>query len=249
MLILVRAIGWVVVTAFAITLAITILALIGRVTIAEPYLNRLFAVLIAELVPAGFFLFHIGAKEEASSKMLSEFKRGIAKLHGVRPEEVTLEYIQRHQISPAACRENWDYSVTIYWHLEYAEKLFNHEGGTPDFQPINPRSEGYLHYYRTQAGGYKGFSTWVAKNGEQSFSQLAVIHNEFEFDSSGNLTKMCLNIAFRKMLREFSYAPFTHYRMRFRECSGTVLRGTMILVQNGNGEKEIEVGEVVMELN
>ena len=248
MLILVRAIGWVVVTAFAITLLITILGLIHKVQVAEPYLNRLFAVLIAELVPAGFFLFQFGIKEEASSKTLGELKRGIARLLAASPEDVTLEYIQRRLISPPR-RESWDYTATIYWHPEYAEKLFNHEGGTPDFRPINPHSEGHVHYYRTQTGNFKGFSLWTAKNGEQSFSKLAVTLSEFEFDGSGYLQTMCLTVAFRKMLREFSYAPFTHYRMRFADCSETQLRGKMLLLQNGNGEKEIEAGDVVMELN
>lgn len=249
MLILARAVGWVVVTAFAITFAITILALIGKVPIAEPYLNRLFAVLVADLIPAGFFLFRIGINEEAGLKTLDYFKHSIAKLDGVQPEDVTVEYLQRRQISSTHCRGCWDYGVIIYWYPEYAEKLFNHEGGTPNFRPINPRSEGRFHYYRTPAGGYKGFSTWIGKNGEQSLSQLAVIHSEFEFDNEGNLKKMCLNIAFRKKLKEFSYAPFTHYHMRFTEWSEAALRGKMLLVQNGNGEKEVEVGEVVMELD
>ena len=82
-----------------------------------------------------------------------------------------------------------------------------------------------------------------------SFSQLVVIHSEFEFGSSGELKKMCINIAFRKQLIEFSYGPFTHYLMRFTEWSETGLRGKMLLIQNGNDETETEVGDVVMELD
>ena len=95
MLILARAIGWVV-AAFAVT----ILALIGEVAVAEQYLNRLFTVLIVELIPAGFFLFQVGVREDASAKTLVEFKCTIAELDGVRLEEVSLEYIQRRQIAP-----------------------------------------------------------------------------------------------------------------------------------------------------
>ena len=249
MLILAYAIGWVVVAAFAVTFAVTILALVDGVTMAEHYLDRLFMVLVAEMIPAGFFLFRVGVKEEANSKTLAEFKRAIARLDGVRPDEVSLEYIQRRQIASPPGRDCWDYNAVIYWYPEYTEKLFNHDGGTPGFRPINPRSEGRLHYYKTQAGGFKGFSTWVAKNGELSFSQLVVIHSEFEFGSSGELKKTCINIAFRKTLREFSYGPFTHYHMRFTAWSETGLRGKMLLVQNSNGETETEVGEVVMELD
>jgi hypothetical protein len=37
--------------------------------------------------------------------------------------------------------------------------------------------------------------------------------------------------------------------MRFSEWTDTELRGKMLLVPNGNGAEEIEVGDIVMELD
>ncbi|WP_419937398.1 hypothetical protein [Candidatus Palauibacter sp.] len=50
--------GWVVVVGFVLTMIVTILALVGILNVRETYLKRLFAVLVVEMVGAGFFLFY-----------------------------------------------------------------------------------------------------------------------------------------------------------------------------------------------
>ena len=213
MQVLARAIGWVIVVAFAITSAVTILALVGVLKfVNESYLDQLFLILIVELIGAGFFLFYNG---------------------------------HRHPGSPV-CE---DYRGTIHWYPNYAEIIFNYQGGTKNFQPVNPRSEGHLHFYKARSGVYKGFSLWETKNGERTYSKLAVIPTEFEFDSStGKIKKMCLKVAFRKKLEDFSYGPYTHYHMVLTQNSDFWLRGKMLLVKNGDGEeREIEIGDVILE--
>ena len=247
---LVRVVGWVVIGTVTITFGVTILALLRKDTIQEPYLGRLFGALIVELVSAFFFLFHVGVRDENRSRMLAEFKSIIAEQDGVAVEEITLQYVQHRQIATAlACHAcSRDYAAAIYWYSRYAVLLLNHDGSNAKFKALNPRSEGHLHYYKSPAGVYKGYSTWTVKNGEQDLSQLVVIPSEFEFDGSGNLKFFCVKIAFRKKLTEFSYGPFTHYHLRFYERSDTRLRGKIFLVQNGDGAEEIEVGDVGMEL-
>ena len=53
-----QVMGWIVVGGFAITLIVTILGMIQVVSIQKRYLNRLFALMIVELISAGFFLFY-----------------------------------------------------------------------------------------------------------------------------------------------------------------------------------------------
>jgi hypothetical protein len=62
--ILYYAVGWTVIVAFAVTLFITIGALIGRFKIQPRYLNALFVKLILEVVAAALFLFYRGPGEE-----------------------------------------------------------------------------------------------------------------------------------------------------------------------------------------
>ncbi len=57
-----KVIGWIIVAAFAVTFAITILSLIGKVQIEDAYKKKLFNALILEIVSAGFFLFYEGLK-------------------------------------------------------------------------------------------------------------------------------------------------------------------------------------------
>lgn len=58
------AIGWTIIVAFAVTLFITVGALIGHFRIEPRYLNALFVKLILEVVAAAFFLFYRGPGEE-----------------------------------------------------------------------------------------------------------------------------------------------------------------------------------------
>jgi hypothetical protein len=242
--------GWVIVGAFAITFSVTILALIHRLTIAEPYLKSLFVSLIIELISAFFFLARMGFKEESNSKKLDELKALVGKLDGIDPKEVSYELIHHRLIAPPFCKDcGRDYSAIVYWRADYAQTLFNFEGRTPNFQPVNPRSEGKLHYYKSPLGVFKGFSTWVNKNGEQAYSQVVVIHRAFKFESPGKLSEICTNIVVRNKLVEFSYGPFTHYHMRFSHWSDTGLTGKMLLVKNGNAQEELEVGDIVLELD
>ncbi|HMG76646.1 MAG TPA: hypothetical protein VK582_24430 [Pyrinomonadaceae bacterium] len=249
MRILVRAIGWVVVSAFAITFGVTVVGLLRLVEIQDKYLSRLFASLVIELLSAGFFLFYSGLRDESSSKALTQIKRAIAKQDGVRVDKITPEYVAHRPFSKTLCdiclRE---YHSTIYWYPEYAETIFNYKDRTPNYQCVDPHSDGTILYYRNRAECYKGFSIWVSKNGTQNYSQLVVMLSEFEFTDCGKLKKVCLNVAFRNQLVEFSYGPYTHYRMRFDAWSGARVRGKMLLVQNGDTDLEVEVGDVVMEL-
>lgn len=251
MRILVRAIGWVVVVAFAVTFSVTIVALTtNKLTIAPSYLKGLFVSLIIEVISASFFLFYKGIGEESSSRMLDELKNIVAKQDGIPVEEVKLEMLQRRLMPSTPCEDcGKDYRAIIYWDDDYAQTLFNFEGRTPNFQAVNPCSVGHLHYYRTRGGCYKGYSTWETRNGERTYSQVVVIHSEFKFESPGKLKEICTNIVVRKQVVEFSYGPFTHYHMRFTEWSDTALRGKMLLIQNGNGGEDFEVGDVVLELD
>jgi len=305
---LVRMMGWVIVGAFAITFLVTILALIGKLTIAEPYLKGLFGSLIIEVVSA-FFLLARKEFNEASCSLeqlktvagkldgieptkvsvesierklvglkqlktvagkldgidpnkvsvefiehklvgLKQLKTVAGELDGIDPTKVSVESIERRLIGPLPCGEcTKSYRGIIYWRPEYAKTLFNYLGRTPNFRAVNPRSLGDLHYYKTQSGCFKGFSTWETKNGEQTYSQVVVTHGEFIFESPGRLKEISTNIVVRNKLVEFSYGPFTHYRMRFSDWSDAVLRGKMLLVENGNGAEEVEVGDFVLELN
>lgn len=210
---LARVVGWIIVVAFALTASVTLLALIGVLKLVnEIYLNRLFGVLVVEIIGAGFYLFYAGLKQTLST------------------------YCE-------------DFMGTIHWYPDYAETIFNYQGGTKNFQPLNPRSEGHLHFYKSRAGVYKGFSLWETKNGELTYSKLVVIPAEFEFDSSsGKLRRISLSIALRQKLRDFSYGPFTHYQVEFIESSDFRLRGRVLLVKNGNGvERKIEIGDIILE--
>lgn len=247
---LTRAMGWVIVGAFTITFVVTILAMAHKLTIGEPYLKGLFASLILELVSAFFFMAKFGFYEESSLRKLEHLRKVVGKVDGIDPKEVSIDSIERKLTSPPFCQQcSKDYSAIVYWHAEYAETLFNYEGRTPNFKPVNPRSTGRFHYYKTQSGCFKGFSTWETKNGEQRYSEVVVIHNEFKFESPGRLKEISTNIVVRNKLVEFSYGPFTHYRMRFFEWTNIELRGKMFVVRNGNGSEEIEVGDIVMELD
>jgi hypothetical protein len=275
---LARTMGWVIVGAFTITFLVTILALIGKLTIAEPYLKGLFGSLIIEVVSA-FFLLARKEFNEASCSLeqlktvagkldgidpnkvsvesierklvgLKQLKTVAGKLDGIDPNKVSVESLERKLIGPLPCKEcSKSYRGIIYWRPEYAKTLFNYLGRTPNFQGVNPRSVGDLHYYKTQSGCFKGFSTWETKNGEQTYSQVVVTHGEFIFESPGRLKEISTNIVVRNKLVEFSYGPFTHYRMRFSDWSDAVLRGKMLLIKNGNGAEEVEVGDIVLELN
>lgn len=56
------AIGWIVILGFAATLTITLLGLIGKVTIRDGYMKALFSAMILEIISAGFFLFYQGSE-------------------------------------------------------------------------------------------------------------------------------------------------------------------------------------------
>ena len=56
------AIGWIVVVGFAATLAVTLLGLIGKVTIERRFMMPLFSAMILEIISAGFFLFYQGSE-------------------------------------------------------------------------------------------------------------------------------------------------------------------------------------------
>ena len=137
-----------------------------------------------------------------------------------------------------------EWKAAIYWYPSYAQTLFNYGNADPHFHPVNPRSEGSLYFYVSRDGVYKGFSIWETKNGEYAYSRLAVLPNEFEFDSSGTLKSLSLGTAFRVQLRPFSYGPFTRYKIRFTSTSGVLIQGKMIAYPEGN---EVEVGDVVLE--
>ena len=53
-----EAIGWVIVVGFTLTFIVTLLGIVGVVEIRETYLNRLFKVLVVEVIIAGLFLFY-----------------------------------------------------------------------------------------------------------------------------------------------------------------------------------------------
>ena len=53
-----EVIGWIVVAGFGITFVVTILGIVGLVKIEKTFLNRLFLLLISEVIAAGFFLFY-----------------------------------------------------------------------------------------------------------------------------------------------------------------------------------------------
>lgn len=181
---------------------------------------------------------------------LEQLKTVVGKLDGIASNKVSVESIERKLLEPLPCKEcSRSYAAIIYWDPEYAKTLFNYMDRTPNFQAVDPRSVGDLHFYKTQSGCFKGFSTWETKNGEQTYSQVVVTHGEFIFESPGRLKEISTNIVVRNKLVEFSYGPFTHYRIRFSDWSDTVLRGKMLLIQNGNGAEELEVGDIVLELH
>ena len=53
------AVGWIVVFGFAATLVLTLLALIKVVSMEPKYVNRLFALLVVELIGSAFYLFDL----------------------------------------------------------------------------------------------------------------------------------------------------------------------------------------------
>lgn len=53
-------IGWIIVVGFAATLVITLLSLVGKITIEQQYKKVLFRSLVLEMVAAGFFIFYQG---------------------------------------------------------------------------------------------------------------------------------------------------------------------------------------------
>ncbi|MDQ5827129.1 MAG: hypothetical protein M3441_23445 [Chloroflexota bacterium] len=137
-----------------------------------------------------------------------------------------------------------EWKGTIYWHDDYARVLFNHGDADPVFQPANPRSEGSLYVYVSKSGVYKGFSTWETKNGEHTYSKLAVLLSDFTFDPSGALRAVSMKTAFRTPVRQFSYGPFTRYQIQFNYVSENHMAGKMLVDAQGRAR---EVGEVVME--
>jgi hypothetical protein len=96
----------------------------------------------------------------------------------------------------------------------------------------------------SKSGIYKGFSTWETKNGEETYSKLAVIPSHFEFTPWGNIKSFWMKTAFRNPVRQFSYGPFTSYRVQFTSVSDSELRGKMYVYF---GEQETEVGDVIFE--
>jgi len=54
-------IGWIIVVGFAATLVITLLSLVGKMTIEEQYKKVLFRSLVLEMVAVGFFIFYQGS--------------------------------------------------------------------------------------------------------------------------------------------------------------------------------------------
>ena len=56
------AVGWIVVFGFAATLVLTLLALIKVVSMEPKYVNRLFALLVVELIGSAFYLFDLAAR-------------------------------------------------------------------------------------------------------------------------------------------------------------------------------------------
>lgn len=137
-----------------------------------------------------------------------------------------------------------EWKGVVFWKDDYARRLLNYEGTDNSFKPANTRSEGNMYLYKSNTGAYAGFSIWATKNGEQTYSQLAVIPSDITFDALGRISSICLKTIFRKPLIQFSYAPYTHYHMRFTEVSESRLRGKMIAVIN---DEEVEAGEVILE--
>jgi hypothetical protein len=131
-----------------------------------------------------------------------------------------------------------EWKAAVHWYKDFARTLFNNGNENPNFEPVNPRSEGYIYFYVSESGGYTGFSRWETKNGEQVLSQLVVIPGDFKFDPDGKVRSIELTTAFRKQLVEFSYAKYTRYRIDFYEVTNCRLRGKMI-VYSEQGEKEV----------
>jgi hypothetical protein len=133
---------------------------------------------------------------------------------------------------------------TVYWYDSYARVIFNYGDMDPEFQPINPRSEGTLYFYESKSGVYKGVSTWETKNGENTYAKVVALHGNFEFEPSGTLKSVCVMTVFRKPIRQFSYGPYTRYHMQFTHVSDSQIWGKMIVYMDG---KEMEVGDVILE--
>jgi hypothetical protein len=137
-----------------------------------------------------------------------------------------------------------EWRAIISWTNDFSRTLFNYGNKNPNFQPVNPRSEGFVFVYLSKSGSYAGFSNWKAQNGELALSQLVVILGDFKFCPDGRVKSIDLTTAFRKQLVPFSYAKYTRYRMEFYEVLDGRLRGKIILYGN---RKEKEVGEVLLE--
>jgi hypothetical protein len=138
---------------------------------------------------------------------------------------------------------HWDGRIS--WKRAWADTLLNYDGSDSTFRAADPRSVGNLYIYRSPAGVYRGYSYWETKNGDATYSRLAVFPDEFEFDSAGKLLSFEMNTAMREKLRDFPYGPFQHYRLIFKSASAKDfrLRGWMLVVRE---DREDTVGTVLL---
>lgn len=135
------------------------------------------------------------------------------------------------QINELGCRPRkpscvGDWMTRVDWTPEYAARIMNF-GGTREFIPTDPHSDGELHIYENHDGIVKGYSTWILRNGFDEYARLAVLLDEFEFSDDGTLERFYLRTAFRERLREFDYQPFSHFVIEIDEVESMRMRGRM----------------------
>jgi tetratricopeptide (TPR) repeat protein len=133
-----KVIGWTIVLAFIATTTVTLLAIVGLVRVEEQYLNRLFAVLVIEVVAAGFFLFRQGLNPEQryfrqANELFQEAKAAraegkaeeadqfLGRILRLSPEGLPFDvrHVFRERGEIASARSDWDASVRS--HAVYLE--------------------------------------------------------------------------------------------------------------------------------
>jgi len=133
----------------------------------------------------------------------------------------------------------------IDWNSKWAEKLFNYYGKSP-LELANPRSDGTLYIFKNTQGTYECVSLWDLKNGPDSYADVAVGGEDFQFDAAGKLGQFDLRTLFRSQIRKYDYAPQFHYFIQFQDVSDSKLKGRMMVYLDG--QPVLEAGNVVFQI-